>query len=1068
MFFLHSSNRTENLAGQLAEVIDQSGTPSLFRKTLFLVQSRGMERMLSQYLADTFGVWGNSAYLLPMQFIDYLCNAFKLEMDSSSFDRRVLTWRLEQLLRRLDDPVMGSVAHYLGGEQGEIKRFQLARKIGDLFDQYQIMRPDYIAAWDAGRRATANSEEVWQAHLWRQLRATHSAPHRGEIIGALIKYLEQGQSSALLNLSPVYVFGLHTLPPLFMAALNAFSSQVDVHFFLLSPCAEYWADMESKRARLKRGPDAVQLSLPGLSEISLADTAHFHPLLESLGRQGADFQDLLLDYVEDITEGSETYESSTAHPDRTLLQRLQDDLLEGQTRESRKGAGEVASDDSVMIVSAHSKSRELAILKDYILDWLYQDPALGLHDILVMAPDIQDYADLIPAFFNDVAYDTSDCRTRRDNPYFEIFLQFLELFTSRYTMNDVLGLLEHPELAASFSISLSDLDLIRHWGREAGVRWGISERQRAAAGLYQDDPGTWQNGLERMLLGLASGSTDPVGELLPYDEIEGSNADLLGSLCRFVELIEYSRQIFIEPMTLKDWAAILGELTVKLFGEDDSQALLELQNQLAELAEVYAAHHAEQVVFEVIHCWLKHQAEATSHVGFLRGRLTFCSMLPMRSIPFKVICLLGLNNGGFPKQDDYAPFDLLTCESKKGDRSRRADDRYQFLEAILAARRTLYISYIGQSVRTNDALPPSPVVAELSEIMQTYYGAEVLRRHPLQPFSASYYSGQSGLFSYSEYHCSTARALREVPVQPPHCWLAEPLPEQEQTEVGMAELARFVVGPQLFFARDILGLKTRLNDNTIEDHEPFTLDSLEHYILNQDLVEALRSGRDPNQLLAELQGSLHWPLAFPGRQLFKTAETQLSAFVQKLEEFDPGRAVEAYPFELEVDRFRLSGVIENRYENGLLLYRYTSLKGKDLLYGWLCHLIVNLVNGGNISTTIAAQDRSLFIDGQAGTRQDLLALLELYQQGCRFPSELYLEPALAYCEQIISNRATGKKDPLQKACETLTRDLKMGYAPELEILFPGADAAALLDERFVKLCNDFFLGIRDRVAVAKG
>jgi exodeoxyribonuclease V gamma subunit len=307
-----------------------------------------------------------------------------------------------------------------------------------------------------------------------------------------------------------------------------------------------------------------------------------------------------------------------------------------------------------------------------------------------------------------------------------------------------------------------------------------------------------------------------------------------------------------------------------------------------------------------------------------------------------------------------------------------------------------------------------------------------------------------------------------VPVHPPHCWLAEPLPEQEQTEVGMAELARFVVGPQLFFARDILGLKIRLNDNAIEDHEPFTLDSLEHYILNQDLVEALRSGRDPNQLLAELQSSLHWPLAFPGRQLFKTAETQLSAFVQKLEELDPGRALEAYPFELEVDRFRLSGVIENRYENGLLLYRYTSLKGKDLLYGWLCHLIVNLVNGGNISTTIAAQDRSIFIDGQAGTRQDLLELLELYQQGCRFPSELYVEPALAYCEQIISNRATGKKDPLQKACETLARDLKMGYVPELEILFPGADAAALLDERFVNLCNDFFLAIRDRVAVAKG
>jgi exodeoxyribonuclease V gamma subunit len=720
-----------------------------------------------------------------------------------------------------------------------------------------------------------------------------------------------------------------------------------------------------------------------------------------------------------------------------------------------------------MIVSAHSKSRELAILKDYILDWLYQDPDLGLHDILVMAPEIQEYADLIPAFFSDVAHDISDCRRRRDNPYFDILLRFLELFTSRYTITDVLGLLEHPELAATFSVSSSDLDLIRHWGREAGIRWGISGRQRADAGLYQEGVGTWQNGLERMLLGLASGSTEAVGELLPYDEIEGSDADLLGSLCRFVELIEHSRQRFFAPLALGDWAALLSELTVQLFGEDDSQALLELQSMLAELAEVYAAHHAEEVVFEVVQRWLQHQADTTSHIGFLRGRLTFCSMLPMRSIPFKVICLLGLNNGDFPKQDDYAPFDLLACEVKKGDRSRRADDRYQFLEAILAARRTLYISYIGQSVRTNETLPPSPVVADLAEVLQTSYGAAVLRRHPLQPFSASYFTGQAGLFSYSEYYCNTARALRRLPAQPPHCWLTEPLTVQAQTEVSLPELARFVAGPQLFFARDILGLITRLSDDSIEDHEPFTLDSLEQYIISQDLVAALRGGNDPDHLLVELQSSLHWPLAYPGKQLFKTAETSLSAFVRRLEQLEPGRSLEPCPFELVVDRFRVSGVIDNLYENGLLLYRFAKFKGKDLLHGWLYHLIANLVRGG-VATRIAAQDRTLFFDARVGSRQDLLELLELYEQGCRFPSELYVEPALTYCEQIISNRRTGKKDPLLKARELLTRSLNKGYAPELEILFPGADASALLNERFVGVCDNFFLGIRDRGVVEKG
>ncbi len=1055
MFFLYNSNRTERLIDHLAELISRSGGQDLFEKTVFLVQNREIKRLISQWLADSFGVWGNSEYLLPLEFFQYVCRELAVPSESSAFDRRVLAWRLESLLRELNDPAMQPIRAYLDGEQAAVKRYQLARQTAELFDQYQIMRPDLIRSWDRGRSLTANPAEQWQCHLWERLRRGSGDQHRGEVIDSLVEHLDQRSEDLPAGLKRVFVFGLHTLPPLFLSVLKSLARLADVHFFLLTPCRQYWGDMETRRQHVNSQQD---------EPLSVALNT-YHPLLAGLGRQGADFQELLLNQVEETVDGPDLFEVNAEQGHGRLLHLLQDDLLEARYQENSAAVPSAPDDDSVVVVSCHSRMRETAVLKDYILKWLTEDPQLGLHDIAVMAPDIQMYADLIGAVFDDVTHDVSDCRKRRDNRYVEIFSQFLGLFTGRYGAPDILGLLDQPEVRKTFLISIADLDMIGRWVKDAGIRWGLSETQRRNDQLFEFESGTWLNGLERLLLGLASGSKETIGALVPYDEIGGGEAELLGNLCLFIELIDQSRCRIDQPQTLEQWSTLLHEMSTGLFGDDDAAELLQLQDIFASLAATSAPHHQEVLPFEVVRRWFEYEAETTTSTAFLRGRLSFCSMLPMRSMPFKIICLLGINDGEFPKQDRLLPFDLLSESYKLGDRSRRADDRYQFLEAILAARQRLYISYIGQSIRSNEPIPPSPVVSELLESIDHCYGPIQVVKHPLQPFNESYFNGRTALFSHNRYYCQTAESLRTGAQAAPGPWLTEPLEPTAASGLDLSELASFVKNPQRYFIRRVMNLHLQSGEELVAGHEPFSLEALDRYLLSQKLVDKIAAGCDQEALLDELQQEQAWPLGFPGTNLFAGLCADIQDFVNRIAACDYGPRLELLEIDLAIGPVRLTGALDHRYHRGLLLYRYGSMRGSDVMQAWLLHLIAGTLGARQGPTTVVARNEMIVLDSENGGQDDLQALVDIYLQGCRYPASLFVEPAFSYGRQILKNRGRGHKDPAKAAIDTLTEQMKRGYVPELDILYPETNAAQMLDDQFRHLAEAFMVPILDRAEI---
>ena len=1052
MFYLHVSNKTENLLSQLAEVIRVDKQPDLFSGELFLIQSQGMERMVAQTLADEFTSFCNFQFFLPLDFLSRIADLLDMGIASDGFSRQTLTFRIEQLLTDIEGEEYQPLHYYLQGDNVKLKRFQLSRRLANVFDQYQLMRPDMLLGWEKGSLSTDHISEPWQMALWRRLIAQPGGDvHRGMLLRLVIDTLNDKNELSVNLPKRISVIGLHTMPPLFLEYLNALASHMDVHFFLLSPCRHYWGDVQTKRQQYKK------MIRAGAS--SSEEPFEHHPLLASLGRQGKELQSMMLEGAEfalefasyaDPLEGVEFDEVS-------LLKKIQADLLEGVFRAQVKS--ESVADDSIQIISCHSTLRELIVLREQLLHFLHTNPALELRDIIVMAPDIQEYAPLIPAIFSEIQHSIADRSVRRRNSVFAGYFAFIELFSGRFGWSEVLDILRQPAISPQFDLTLSDFDTIEHWVTQAGIRWGLSGTQREDSGVRSFEENSWRAGLDRLLMGYASGADEFIDGVLPFTDIEGRGAAPLGGLCRFIDIIDEARLSFKIDRSLTEWSELLLDYITQLFGEEGERELMELRMLVADLGRSLEGFAASDIGFEVIREWFNGAAEEKrTSSGFLRGQLTFCSMLPMRSIPFKVVCLLGLNDGTYPKPDTYDNFDLMgeAGAFRLGDRSARADDRYQFMEAILAARSNLYMSYIGQSAQTNKEIPPSVVITEFLETLKDNYGVEdPTVHHPLHSFSSKYFESEKKphFKSYDNISCEVAKLLRAEKESSPAWW--EGALEPPDKDIELDGLFRFFSNPQKYFVRHCLGVQLASIEELPQDRETFQLQGLGKYHIEQALINTELScdanKADTEDFLRKAQAAAIWPLGEAGELKFTSKKKEIRRFVATAQAQGLGKRCDAQVIDCRIGEYHLQGHLDNVYENGVMIVRYGALRGRDILSAWLHHLVANhCCIGKRTETSLVTKEGVLRYSSVEGG-PSLSSLLDLFYAGQSSPSELYVEPSFVYAKQMGGR---GKISPLDKARAKLQDQLVKGYEPELQLLMQNQDLENTLGSSFEQLATD--------------
>ena len=1035
MLRVYHSNRLDVLEALMEFIVERERLDDPFEPEMILVQSTGMAQWLQMTLSQKFGIAANIDFPLPASFIwDMFVRVLPEIPKESAFNKQSMSWKLmtllPQLLEREDFTLL---RHYLTDDSDKRKLFQLSSKAADLFDQYLVYRPDWLAQWETGHLVEGLGEaQAWQAPLWKALvEYTHQLGqprwHRANLYQRFIETLESATTCPQGLPSRVFICGISALPPVYLQALQALGKHIEIHLLFTNPCRYYWGDIKdpaylAKLLTRQRRHSFEDRELPLFRDSENAGQLFNsdgeqdvgNPLLASWGKLGRDYIYLLSDL-----ESSQELDAFVDVTPDNLLHNIQSDILELENRAVAGVNIEEFSrsdnkrpldplDSSITFHVCHSPQREVEVLHDRLLAMLEEDPTLTPRDIIVMVADIDSYSPFIQAVFGSapadryLPYAISDRRARQSHPVLEAFISLLSLPDSRFVSEDVLALLDVPVLAARFDITEEGLRYLRQWVNESGIRWGIDDDNVRELELPTTGQHTWRFGLTRMLLGYAMESAQGEWQsVLPYDESSGLIAELVGHLASLLMQLNIWRRGLAQERPLEEWLPVCRDMLNAFFLPDaETEAAMTLieQQWQAIIAEGLGAQYGDAVPLSLLRDELAQRLDQERiSQRFLAGPVNICTLMPMRSIPFKVVCLLGMNDGVYPRQLAPLGFDLMSQKPKRGDRSRRDDDRYLFLEALISAQQKLYISYIGRSIQDNSERFPSVLVQELIDyIGQSHYlpGDEALNcdesearvkahltcLHTRMPFDPQNYQPGERQSYAREWLPAASQAGKA------HSEFVQPLPFTLPETVPLETLQRFWAHPVRAFFQMRLQVNFRTEDSEIPDTEPFILEGLSRYQINQQLLNALVEQDDAERLFRRFRAAGDLPYGAFGEIFWETQCQEMQQLADRVIACrQPGQSME---IDLACNGVQITGWLPQVQPDGLLRWRPSLLSVAQGMQLWLEHLVY-CASGGNGESRLFLRK-----DGE-----------------WRFPP-LAAEQALHYLSQLIEGYREGMSAPL--------------------------------------------------------
>jgi exodeoxyribonuclease V gamma subunit len=1027
---VYESTSFESLWHEFERSIASPMSSPLAPETI-VVPARGWESWFSRRLANQRGCWAQFRFLLPGQWISETLESCLDADQAPNREQDALTWIIaNQLPDLLNHEAFGAVRGYLfqpdGGTDPQ-RLIDLSRCISDLFDRYLLHRPDLIAAWNQGVDwpgcgVPAPPAAAWQRQLWQAI--TRDKTRRYRSVAAMAEDLKDsmrpGESQIPERLS-VWLCG--SVVPAHLRFLEAVGEHSNVGLFVLSPACEYWGDMYGRRQLLRRLREHPQ-SLRQFCAEHHVDL--LHPLLASMGELSRQQQMLMVDLdsapwrLRDVAEDS--FEEDDQDDAFTLLSELQNDLHLATEPERR----ELARDNSVRIHSCHSAIREVEVLHDRIREALEEDPELAPEDIAVFCPDLDNYSPLIQAVFGltrpgsdeHIPFQIAGRSARRTRPLIDAWLKVLEVFESRVTATDVLDLLNTEVVRERVGLDSSEVEKIAEWLDDAGIRWGLDAEHRQSENLPGTDLNTWEFGLDRLTLGYAlpPASSQIVGDVATLDRVEGLSGATLGRLWSLISRLRQWRERISQSRSLAEWREPLGRI-VRDFLETDLddtgyQIVLDAIDKVVTLAE--AGDFDSPVTFAVAVKEVTRQLDSASAASFRHGGVVICDMSAMRSLPYKVIALLGMNDGLFPRGDRSVGFDLMSFQRTLGDNGPRDEDRHLFLEAILAAGDRLIITCQGQDVRDQRPRPPSVPVQELLDALdqtdeQAGLRDEVFIRHPLQAFAPKYFDRQSNVpASFDRDSLKAAQRLQGQPEQSAIFATAPLTPLQSADEsdgtsdeseaVTVRDLQNLYERPWLLFLRQV-GVGNISVAEYSNDREPLVLDGLQYWQAGDTWLEQSLAGVGQDTIAQQLIRTGSIPAGSAGQSVVRKLKQDASSIIASMQKGSLETVSASLPVSLQIGNVVVTGEINGWTGNTIHRGVFSKVSMKYATRLWVDYLIATAISNRTLEPAVlVGRERTQATLSPVGPYEafaHLENLVGMWQVARSFPLPFFVDKDIA-------------------------------------------------------------------------
>ncbi|KAF1712300.1 exodeoxyribonuclease V subunit gamma [Pseudoxanthomonas kalamensis DSM 18571] len=965
-FRLYHSNALDVLAGLLATELATpvAGVPLLAPDTVLIPQA-AMRRWLQATLAERHGVAANLEFLTPGEFV---ARALKANVgltgpnEGDELGAETLRWRLYAALTDpvvLARPALAQIAVWLAGGD-PLKPWSLAGELAGVFEKYQAWRRDWLLRWEGG----ADPDDP-QAILWRQV-----AAGRGYRARRIQQYLDRFEAigQPLPQGLPPRLFAFATLnvSPDVLRVLATQARVGTLHFYVPSPVKDYWGDLQRQRA----GTNAD-------------DAATDNRLLQAWGAAGRDFMAVIGGYelvhpALDVRGDADPGEGGgPLHG--SLLRRLQSDLFHRRAEPVERLPALRRDDPSLQMHACHTRLRELQVLHDQLRGLLEDprfEPPLQPREIAVLAPDIDPYVPYLEAVFgapgdgDRLPYSLADTSPLAGEPLADVFVRLLDLPVSRFGLNETLDLLASAPIAEAAGLDAPAFERLHAWLQAAGARWGLEAGHRAAHGAPDDDAYTWQFALDRLLLGHASGSDADIAGVAPWPQLEGSALEALDTLVRLLRVLARQQKVLGEAATPAQWrerllgllAALLPKPPLQAAGQRALDRLRALIDDFARQAET--AGYDETIPAEVVRAhFAAALGEADTRAPLLTGGISFGRMVPMRLLPFRVICVLGMNDGDYPRRDPAAGLSKLTAElgtarRRHGDRSLREDDRFLFLQLFAAAQDVFYLSYLGADPRDGSLREPSVLVSELIDAAARQHAdpaataQAIVVQHPLQPFAPAAFGGddEPRRFSYrKQWHpAADHMAATRTPLPPWFAGGAMPAADEQAPSLSIDALRRFLVAPAAQFLRQRLGLRLDEIGDAGEDVEPLLMPGRgrARSEVQAAVFQAVLRGDGDAATYAVLRARGLLPSGPLGRRTLAALRAETPPYARAFADWRRDAAPERRRIEIDLDGLTLHGTLADLHPHGLARVRIGAPNGNSAIRDGLDWLLASAAGVG--------------------------------------------------------------------------------------------------------------------------
>lgn len=944
--YIKSSNSLELLVDKLTRVIQSNDDPDVpplisstgpvFTPIYIVTQTDGMQAWLKMRLAEKTGIAANLIFMKPNELINivYKVTDGKFENTLSVAD---IQWLIFKALSNEDITTKypSLVNYYFEmGRLDNVKRMGLSQKLADLFDQYEVYRPDMLKGWENGKLTTHVAEEKWQMDIWNIIRteAGKKFPDKSRIKETILQNLSDENISNRLQtrIPAVHFFGTSLITSFHFDILQSISEYIPISFYLPNPAPHlYWYEDKSKKALFYQRRKGIHTD----------DTLITNPLLINWGKLVQNTFRLLFSSDEVINLYQDIQQQ---YDDRTLLSSVQHLIHENSVvNPAGRFSEAVLKDNSITIKSCFSVAREVEALYNFLVKLIDDNPGkYSPRDIVVHVTNINRYSSYIRSVFDNaphpLRYSIADESFAAADTISQALYEILALEENDFTSEKVVQLLNFSSIRRHFNIT--DIRAIRDVVAEANIRHGIDGDLQSES-VYV----SWSYGLKRIMYGICMSTDEEYqpGEkgFFPLNSIEGNEANEIIHFVYFVEKLIHLLRNRKDGRTVNRWIEYIHDALRHLIFDEEERDNPEYQ----QLTEHLNSMTAEEELFNEPISWqvflrqfLPGLNEMAQSYQFARGGITFCSLIPMRSIPFKIVAMLGLDFDKFPRKPITTGFDLMHKCPRSGDRDIKINDKHLFLETIMSAGDCLYLSYIGQRIKDNSKLPPSILVDEfISFVEASSEQPEIARRlllkeEPLHGFSPRY-GNESG---YHNYLLGTANPVK-----------IQYETEKEGTKMDAFDLLdfqRFLSDSVSWYYKNIIGIFLDDESMALPEREMFEMDNLQRWGLKNSLLMANES--DIPSIVNHQKKTGGIPLKSSGEYEVETILEDMEKVKLLFEEERGGLEPKAENIEIEIEDIKITAGINFVFGNKVLLPCFSKNENKYLLQSWLTEIVLSAAN----------------------------------------------------------------------------------------------------------------------------